>query len=125
MTTTYMVFCHDADDQEDFTEKEEKVNLEETKEAKEEESETHALEETIPLCAHCLDKMTFADDDLLLGSKPHNRPFFCLKLHTRGKSKSHLHKRWVCRQHNAQSNNETPRHIHGRVIQKSTRHPRL
>ena len=76
MTTTYMVFCHDADDQEDFTEKEEKVNLEETRGTKEEESETHASEETVAICAHCRDKMTFADEDLLLGSKPHNRPHF-------------------------------------------------
>nr|POE85869.1 hypothetical protein CFP56_18217 [Quercus suber] len=45
MTTTYMVSCHDADDQEDLTENEEKVNLEETKVTKEEGSETHALEE--------------------------------------------------------------------------------
>ena len=36
MTITYMVSCHDADDQEDLTEKEEKVNLEEIKVTKEE-----------------------------------------------------------------------------------------
>ena len=53
MTTIYMVFCHDADDQEDLTEKEERVNLEETKVTKEEESETHASEEAVALCAHC------------------------------------------------------------------------
>ena len=76
MTTTYMVSCHDADDQEDPTEKEEKVNLEEIKVTKEEGSETHASEETVALCAHCRYKMTFADEDLLLGSKPHNRPLF-------------------------------------------------
>ena len=52
MTTTYMVSCHDADDQEDLTEKEEKVNLEETKVTKEGRSETHASEEAIALCAH-------------------------------------------------------------------------
>ena len=73
MTTTYMVSCHD---QEDPTEKEEKVNLEETKITKEKGSETHASEEAVALCAHCRDKMTFADEDLLLGSKPHNRPLF-------------------------------------------------
>ena len=39
MTTTYMVSCHDANDQEDPTEKEEKVNLEEIKVTKEEGSE--------------------------------------------------------------------------------------
>ena len=55
---------------------EEKVSLEETKVTKEEESEIHALEEAIALYAHCSDKMTFADKDLLLGSKPHNRPLF-------------------------------------------------
>ena len=76
MTTTYMVSCHDADDQEEPTEKEEKVYLEEIKVTKEEGSETHASEEMVALCAHCRDKMTFADEDLLLGSKPHNRPLF-------------------------------------------------
>ena len=76
MTTTYMVSCHDADDQEDPTEKEKKVNLEETKVTKEEGSETHASEEAVALCAHCRDKMMFIDEDLLLGSKPHNRPLF-------------------------------------------------
>nr|POE69336.1 hypothetical protein CFP56_08592 [Quercus suber] len=58
MTTTYMVSCHDVDDQEDLTEKEEKVNLEETRGTKEEEGETHAPEETVAICAHCHDKMT-------------------------------------------------------------------
>ena len=72
MTTIYMVSFHDADDQEDLTEKEEKVNLEETKVTKEKGSETHALEEAVTLCAHCHDKMMFADEDLLLGFKPHN-----------------------------------------------------
>ena len=38
MSTTYMVSCHDADDQENLTKKEEKVNLEETKLTKEEGS---------------------------------------------------------------------------------------
>ena len=76
MTTTYMVSCHDADDQEDPTENEEKMNLKETNVTKEEGSETHASEEAVALCAHYRDKMTFADEDLLLGSKPHNRPLF-------------------------------------------------
>nr|POE79042.1 hypothetical protein CFP56_43052 [Quercus suber] len=58
MTTTYMVSCHDVDDQEDLTEKEEKMNLEETRGTKEEESETHASEETVAICTHCYDKMT-------------------------------------------------------------------
>ena len=83
MATTYMVSYHDANDQEDPTEKEEKVNLEETKITKEEGSETHALEEAVALCAHCCNKMTFADEDLLLGSKPHNRPLF-VSGYTRG-----------------------------------------
>ena len=100
MTTTYMVSCHDADDQEDPIEKEEKVNLEETKITKEEGSETHASEEAVALCAHYRDKMTFADEDLLLGSKPHNQPLF-VSSYTRGKSKPHPHRRWVCCQHNA------------------------
>nr|POE50612.1 hypothetical protein CFP56_00072 [Quercus suber] len=51
MTTTYMVSCHDVDDQENLTGKEEKVNLEETKGTKEEESETHASEETVAISA--------------------------------------------------------------------------
>ena len=72
MATTYMVSCHDADDQEDPIEKEEKVDLEEIKVTKEEGSKTHASEEAVALCAHCRDKMTFADEDLLLGSKSHN-----------------------------------------------------
>ena len=76
MATTYMVSYHDADDQEDPTEKEEKVDLEEIKVTKEEGSETHASEEAVALCAHYCDKMMFADEDLLLGSKPHNRPLF-------------------------------------------------
>ena len=48
------------------------MNLGKTKVTKEEESETYASEETVAICAHCRDKMTFADEDLLLGSKPHN-----------------------------------------------------
>ena len=76
MTTTYMVSCHDTDDQEDPTEREEKVNLEEIKVTKEEGSETYASEEVVALCAHCRDKMTFADEDFLLGSKPHNWSLF-------------------------------------------------
>ena len=43
----------------------EKVDLEEIKTTKEEGSETHASEEAIALCAHCCDKMMFADEDLL------------------------------------------------------------
>ena len=73
-----MVSCHDADDQEDLTKRGGKVDLEETRGTKEEESETHASEEVIALCAHCRDKMTFADEDLLLGFKPHNRPLSVL-----------------------------------------------
>ena len=87
MTTTYMVSCHDIDDQEDLTEKEEKVNLEETKVTKEEESETHASEEAIALCAHYRDKITFTNKDLLLGSKPHNQPLF-VSCYTRGEKVS-------------------------------------
>ena len=78
MTITYMFSCHDADDQEDLTENEEKVNLKETKVTKEKGSETYASKEVIALCAHYHDKMTFVDEDLLLGSKPHNRPLFVL-----------------------------------------------
>ena len=84
-----MVSCHDADDQEDLTEKEEKVNLEETKVTKEGGSQTHASKEAIALYAHYSDNMTFADEDLLLGSKPYNRPFFVLG-YTWGQRVSHI-----------------------------------
>ena len=89
MATTYMVSYHDADDREDPTEKEERVDLEEIKTTKEEGSETHASEEAVALCAHCCDKMTFADEDLLLGSKPHNRPLF-VSGYTRGEKVSRI-----------------------------------
>ena len=70
MTTTYMVSHHDADDQKDLTENEEKVSLEETKVTKEEENEIYASKKAVALCAHCRDKMTFVDKDPLLGFKP-------------------------------------------------------
>ena len=89
MATTYMVSYHDADDREDPTEKEERVDLEEIKTTKEEGSETHVSEEAVALCAHCCDKMTFADEDLLLGSKPHNRPLF-VSGYTRGERVSRI-----------------------------------
>ena len=65
------------------------MNLGKTKVTKEEESETHASEEVIALCAHCRDKMTFTDEDLLLGSKPHNRPLF-VSGYTRGEKVSRI-----------------------------------
>ena len=65
------------------------MNLEETKVTKEGRSETHASEEAIALCAHYSDKMTFADEDLQLGSKPHNRPFF-VSGYTRGERVSRI-----------------------------------
>ena len=89
MTTTYMVSCHDADDQEDPTEKEKKVDLEKIKVTKEKGSETYASEEAVALCAHCHDRMTFIDEDLLLGSKPHNRPLF-VSGYTRGERVSRI-----------------------------------
>ena len=89
MATTYMVSYHDADDQEDPTENEEKVDLEEIKVTKEEGSETHALEEAVALCAHCRDKMMFADEDFLLGSKPHNQLLF-VSGYTRGERVSRI-----------------------------------
>ena len=87
MTTIYMVSYHGANDQEDLIENEEKMSLEETKVTKEEESEIHALEEAVALCAHHHDKMMFADEDFPLGSKPHNRPLFVLG-YTRGEKVS-------------------------------------
>ena len=65
------------------------MNLGKTKVTKEEESETHASEELIALCAYCRDKMTFTDEDLLLGSKPHNRPLF-VSGYTRGEKVSRI-----------------------------------
>ena len=59
MTTTYMVSHHDADDQKDLTENEEKVSLEETKVTKEEENEIYASKEAVALCAHCREHLRF------------------------------------------------------------------
>ena len=41
-----------------------------------EENEIYAAEEVFAQCANCHGKITFTDKDLLLGSKPHNRPLF-------------------------------------------------
>jgi len=38
--------------------------------------EVGALTEGLVQCASCNTVVTFTDDDLLLGSKPHNRPLF-------------------------------------------------
>ena len=41
-----------------------------------EENEIYAAEEVFAQCANCHGKITFTNEDLLLGSKPHNRPLF-------------------------------------------------
>jgi len=50
-------------------------------------------------CATCNMVMSFTDEDLLLGSKPNNRPLFVTS-NIRGK-KSSLGRWWLCHQHHA------------------------
>jgi hypothetical protein len=46
------------------------------KKKKKRENEIYAAEEAFAQCANCHGNITFTDKDLLLGSKPHNRPLF-------------------------------------------------
>uniref|UniRef100_A0A2N9GIS1 Uncharacterized protein n=1 Tax=Fagus sylvatica TaxID=28930 RepID=A0A2N9GIS1_FAGSY len=55
---------------------EEEVHLGEAKMIEKEENEIYAVEEVFAQCANCHGKITFTDEDLLLGSKPHNQPLF-------------------------------------------------
>uniref|UniRef100_A0A2N9G5F2 Uncharacterized protein n=1 Tax=Fagus sylvatica TaxID=28930 RepID=A0A2N9G5F2_FAGSY len=53
VTTAYMTSCHEVD-----------------------ERDGSVQEEVFAQCANCHGKITFTDEDLLLGSKPHNRSLF-------------------------------------------------
>jgi hypothetical protein len=76
VTTAYMTSCHEVDEQDGFVQGEEEVHLGEAKMIEKEENEIYAVKEVFAQCANCHGKITFTDEDLLLGSKPHNRPFF-------------------------------------------------
>ena len=52
------------------------MHLGEAKMIEKEENEIYAAEEVFAQCANCHGKITFTDEDLLLGPKPHNRPLF-------------------------------------------------
>jgi hypothetical protein len=71
-----MTSCHEVDEQDGFVQGEEEVHLGEAKMREKEENEIYAAEEVFAQCASCHGKITFTDEDLLLGSKPHNRPLF-------------------------------------------------
>uniref|UniRef100_A0A2N9HVR6 Uncharacterized protein n=1 Tax=Fagus sylvatica TaxID=28930 RepID=A0A2N9HVR6_FAGSY len=76
VTTAYMTSCHEVDEGDGFVQGEEEVHLGEAKMIEKEENEIYAAEEVFAQCANCHGKITFTDEDLLLGSKPHNRPLF-------------------------------------------------
>ena len=76
VTTAYMTSCHEVDDRDGSVQGEEEVHLGEAKIVEKEENEIHATEEVFAQCANCHGKITFTNEDLLLGSKPHNRPLF-------------------------------------------------
>uniref|UniRef100_A0A2N9ERQ0 Uncharacterized protein n=1 Tax=Fagus sylvatica TaxID=28930 RepID=A0A2N9ERQ0_FAGSY len=76
VTTAYMTSCHKVDERDGFVQGEKEVHLWEAKMIEKEENEIYAAEEVFAQCANCHGKITFTDEDLLLGSKPHNRPLF-------------------------------------------------
>uniref|UniRef100_A0A2N9ILM6 Uncharacterized protein n=1 Tax=Fagus sylvatica TaxID=28930 RepID=A0A2N9ILM6_FAGSY len=76
VTTAYMTSCHEVDEQDGSVQGEEEVHLGEANMIEKEENEIYAAEEVFAQCANCHGKITFTDEDLLLGSKPHNRPLF-------------------------------------------------
>jgi hypothetical protein len=76
VTTAYMTSCHEVDERDGSVQGEEEVHLGEAKMIEKEENEIYAAEEVFAQCANCHGKITFTDEDLLLGSKPHNRPLF-------------------------------------------------
>jgi hypothetical protein len=76
VTTVYMTSCHEVDEQDGSVQGEEEVHLGEANMIEKEESEIYAAEEVFAQCVNCHGKITFTDEDLLLGSKPHNRPLF-------------------------------------------------
>uniref|UniRef100_A0A2N9G8H6 Retrotransposon gag domain-containing protein n=1 Tax=Fagus sylvatica TaxID=28930 RepID=A0A2N9G8H6_FAGSY len=76
VTTVYMTSCHEVDERDGSVQGEEEVHLGEAKMIEKEENEIYAAEEVFAQCANCHGKITFTDEDLLLGSKPHNQPLF-------------------------------------------------
>jgi hypothetical protein len=76
VTTAYMTSYHEVDERDGSVQGEEEVHLGEAKMIEKEENEIYAAEEVFAQCANCHGRITFTDEDLLLGSKPHNRPFF-------------------------------------------------
>ena len=52
------------------------MHLGEVKMIEKEENEIYAAEEVFAQCANCHGKITFTDEDFLLGSKPHNQLLF-------------------------------------------------
>ena len=53
-------------------------------------------------CATCNTTVSFTDDDLLLGSKPHNRPLFVIGYIRGPKRQTYLDRWWLRNQHHAQ-----------------------
>uniref|UniRef100_A0A2N9GV74 Reverse transcriptase domain-containing protein n=1 Tax=Fagus sylvatica TaxID=28930 RepID=A0A2N9GV74_FAGSY len=80
VTTTYMTSCHEVDERDGSVQSEEEVHLREAKMIEKEENEIYAAEEVFAQCANCHGKIIFTDEDLLLGSKPHNRPPFVARV---------------------------------------------
>jgi hypothetical protein len=71
-----MTSCHKVDERDGFVQSEEEVHLREAKMIEKEENEIYAAEEVFAQCANCHGKIIFTDEDLLLGSKLHNRSLF-------------------------------------------------
>jgi hypothetical protein len=71
-----MTSYHEVDERDGSVQGEEEVHLGEAKMIEKEENEIYAAEEVFAQCANCHGRITFTDEDLLLGSKTHNRPFF-------------------------------------------------
>ena len=67
-----MTFCHEFDERDGSVQGEEEMHLGEAKMREKEENEIYAAEEVFAQCASCHGKITFTDEDLLLGFKPHN-----------------------------------------------------
>ena len=76
VTTAHMASCHEVDERDCSVQSDEEVHLGEAKMIEKEENEIYVAEEVFVQCANCHGKITFTDEDLLLGSKPHNRLLF-------------------------------------------------
>jgi hypothetical protein len=76
VTTAYITSCHEVDERDGSIQGEEEMHLREAKMIEKKDNEIYAVEEVFAQCANCHGKITFTDEDLLLGSKPHNRPLF-------------------------------------------------